>query len=595
MSKNPLNALVQRLFGNHFMGIGLPKRDPNIAFLSVAWNKFSRPELSPAKQVEEWDANYGKPWAFFKVLLPHLKQLNGYQKLDADERYSHVNRALGYAVPVIDEIYYRFRRRGGSPDHWQRAETVDMAIDSTKELIKGLSVVFRQDYRLPNYRYAAIRPRIKLVAVRLFELTWILQHLCALRYRSMPTGYLAQVNKVFHVLMHYEDVLGEYALLSESNLRFELDRKLRDGGIQTKMTPLQLYIQVQVFSMIDPMTWRLGNLHVIADYLPSVIGGIQALVDEEDEQGELERGVCRVVYDQDLPPVKERAVATRDRPAYLIDFSPLLDHLDADVAESRNMMTSRQEKIPPMPPTHAHFNDTDRFLVLSRLREALLDRQQQAPARLYNAADTLHLLVGHALIHRFVLDKGRLSPEKFEDSYALALALSQGSAILTQMEDSQDEQEENPHGWKLADKTGGEGAKETVLKTMESDQGRSFAIGDMTAVADSADSLEALRLGVVSRLSRLADGSLELVIQTLANRFLPVSLSLGKRSALRWAGFLVMDKKGEESVILQRHPLMHEGQKVRIHLDGKRVDRQLGEARVMMSETESYPLMTVPS
>ncbi len=249
MPKKPIH---QRLFQlakhkfRHFFGLDLAKREIELNFIFSQSRRGKRPVLNKTEIVEEFTAFGLEAEGVLRKALRDLEQANK-SKINGFKRFGFNKIYLTRTYPTLVRLQNKYRIDGRIPDDNVRKDELEKSIRILEEFIISYQHCFSFFYGMPNWIYVFLGKDISICAVRIFELTEMLQEFRALRYMPLPANFWASVNKVFHVMNVYESV--DKALPTIKSQMH--NHKTTDESVSLQ----HLFINIQLFGYFDTLNF----------------------------------------------------------------------------------------------------------------------------------------------------------------------------------------------------------------------------------------------------------------------------------------------------------------------------------------------------
>lgn len=554
----PVHLLLERLKQMNLFGMGLPKRD-KLRVWEPQWNRFIKLDTDRSELLATWDALQDTPLLQLQEIDGFLKKLNRFKKTGRGERFSLFNLAMDYSVPILEGLYCRYRQGGGVADGAKRAEIMELAIEVSKGLAEGYLILFELDYQLPNWRYGKVRDRLPEYAFRVMEMVWFLQFLYAMRYRPMPANYLYAVNRLVYLLLAYESIEGSRFMRITTRFLPSLERDALGRAQALSWSVRELFVAIQLFTRVEVSLWPTDHLHVIGSYLRNWAGQIAVY---RDPGGELAANVWWLHYAQEGPILPRRPEGSAMDPnpeAICLDISPLLTALGKDLEIARQRIRDYGPRMTLEMPLLA-LNDPDRLAVVGGLLRDWQGQGEPLPEISDRFRDALEMRVyiSFGQAYPILNDMVELTRDRFLEKHRLNCSLSQGSAILSNT-DPDAESKSKQNIWQLS----GDPATDAMvqLRTRESDRGRGMRVGDLLAMTLTLATEYQPCLGWISRLIRLPNQVVVIMVQMLTTSVEAVRLTRSG-TLLPLPGLFYESGQDSWRLVVPRHPLLTLGVEV---------------------------------
>ncbi len=117
-----------------------------------------------------------------------------------------------YAPPLCEKIKLlitQFEKRPSVHEDTKRLELAEHAVHAVKQAITGYKQLYAELYESSNYLYGPQRGTANEIVCRLIDLLCLEQILLSTLHLPIPSVSIKTLNKLFHVLCHYEPQLIE--------------------------------------------------------------------------------------------------------------------------------------------------------------------------------------------------------------------------------------------------------------------------------------------------------------------------------------------------------------------------------------------------
>ncbi|MBF0368128.1 MAG: hypothetical protein HQL52_01620 [Magnetococcales bacterium] len=557
----------------HIFGIGLPKRDQKITLVWVPGRY--KMQLPGAEELSQrWNRQFeaGEMATLLGDIAAYLTKMLKASNLTLEERSNRLKMALLYAFPVMENIYFRYRKKVTIPASDAYSAMLNGAIQAAEALLKGYGNLFDLYYRRPNYRYAKIRDQVPETAFHILELIWLLQHLNGLLYRNLPPVYLGMANKLYFMLRSYESVEERYHHLSSSGLGLETG--LAGFSVPHLGTDSfeSLYIKIQLWSMLDSQRWSPSDLHFLTAFLESHKN--QVRIDPCDGQAP-GKGEALIAFGQEIPPVLGQGEPGKKRD-YLFSLEAIRNVLEGylkgglgEVSGGGNGVTEGEPlfRLHPMERPH----------LLQGLKRDFSLGSVGIKRPHFRKDPDLHLFFGFMNAYAMIRNRREKGAEKFREESSFHLTLARSSSVLTNVEDKRDLEEINQ--WQIDPEVTGRG--EIQLHLIEGYATRPFRIGTMVAFARPPD--YTFSVGYVSRIVREEENLVDFSVRLLSADSQPSLIHrLFEEDEAGDPLKIIHFRKGKRMFCLYPrlpgyHPLLRMGETVSIPFNDKHYKFKLGQ------------------
>ena len=506
MSPNIIDSVLKRVcvVGKN----DLPQRQFKLNFdLPVTLTGNAHPPEQRLRELQaELRLHENAPLSQLEFAIEQLSYLANF-KLSVRKRFS-ILELIGLEIAsLVRRVYIQYRDEHDLSASEARKRNLDRILEVVRLLIAGYLRVFQSLAELPDYRYRGQRKRLREVGMRVLELIYVEQRICALLYQLFPVQRWRDVNQVFFFLWHYERENEPRPMM------ICLPSHLRGQGLAKskgqRMSPKQLYISIQLFGFVDCYTWPIGFVQVLDNYIKLFEPEIAI---KPDIGTELESGHLLTFFKGDRPPVYRRTGS--QSVASLIDVSTLKRNVSNDFA-SLHSLDEAQAILEVSPPLSV-LDKSQRFTFIEMLKYKLQPHQRRDNREVINAYR------GFTIISGFMNCYNQLTKNaKKSSSNKGVLQMSLNDMLAGRASSLADDSRDVKHGeWFVVnDSKGG-----VLVRTKETRYLVSMAVGELALFNQLNDPAGALQLGYISRLMRLGQGDVSVTLQKLSSRLESVVL-----------------------------------------------------------------------
>ncbi len=255
------------------------------------------------------------PVLLLSTVADHLKMLNRY-KVTQPTRLRHLDIAYRYSYAAILEVYTDFHIKEEFPESEKRRYALVSSIRAIRGLSIGYKLIFQHYYSLPDKLFNAVQNRVQLLAFKVIELSYMEQHLSALRYQKFPEQSWRDCNQLFFAMEKID--LVNKAYLFRGCLHGVEDRISSAENSRFKYANIkQLYIVLHLMGLMDVISWPFPLLNKMETYIYDESANVKL---KPDKRVALKTGDLIIYHEQICPPLYER-IDMSDQSAFLLDIS----------------------------------------------------------------------------------------------------------------------------------------------------------------------------------------------------------------------------------------------------------------------------------
>jgi hypothetical protein len=531
-----------------------------------------------------WRELNAHPIELLREIDRYLGRLNT-EPVPAARRAEWVDRALQYACPAIRRIYSDEYKEDALPESHDRREGLVAAIKVCNQLATGFKHQLNLDFALPDGRYAKVRERVRLTALRILELIRMEQRLRAMRYQKLPTKVWLDCNRIFFALAQVEDVTEMRPALT--CLQVKLDRK--PGEVSRRPPPQtsirQIYLVIQLYGLMDTNTISSRKMHLVDAHIGKVLDSLNIF---PDDGSPLQPGELIIYSNQDGPAHFERQQeqtinqsGMRERVLGLkVDIVPLEAQL---AAEHRRLLALFETDADGKPRVVTDQEDLARLLAVDVMCDRLRLKRRKDKREYVIGQSVLYVYNGFMSVYKLLVDMAVEDEDtraELADDNELRDALAGRSALIAaDVESSEFGQ------WFILDKSEGG----VHVKTQESQFTTAMFIGQVLAFSYTREELQQPKLGYVVRLSRSTAGEIEVTIRILSSQAIATAVQsrfLSQNDMALPAMLLRDTEDGEvsERLVLHHSHRLSPGTPIQVELDGGQREYYITEQQEMQRE-----------
>ena len=556
--------------------------------------RFSRKELEPP--VTFWKDLNLHPIELLRDIDRYLKRINT-ERLSDVKRLAWVEQSLTYACPAIRKIYSEQYKADALPESHDRREGLVAAASVCNQLATGFKRQLFLDYNLPDAQYAQVRARVRLFALRIFELIRMEQRLRSMRYQKLPGNVWRDCNRIFVTIAQCEDITEHHQALTCMHLQADsLAREL--GRRQSASTSIRhIYMAIQLYGLMDTNSVSSRNMHVIDGYLERVIDTLDI---KPDDGSPLLTGEVIIYSNQkspaffnrqkdNIPPsvstIREKGLAIR------IDVIPLEILL---MGEHKKLLSLFEGEKEDQEKVVMDQEDLARLLVVDVMCDRLRMKQRKDKREYIIGQKILYVYNGFMSVYKLLVDIAQEDEDIHEELVSdneLRDALAGRSALIASgVESSECGQ------WFVQDRSEGG----VHIKTQESQFTTAMFIGQLLSFSFSREGLQKPTLGYVARLNRGSIGEIEVTIQILSKypRATAIQSEFLRKNDMALPAMLLEDEEAGtriERLVLHHSHHLSPGTTVQIELEEKHREYVIGDLLQMQREFIVYGLLPAGS
>jgi len=495
--------VVGRLLNINFSGRdALPAREFSLQFNLPAQmkDKRYRPEQNLSALQKELRTYQDAPLSQLELAIAQLQFLVRYE-CPLKKRLAMLELVGGEVSALIRRIYRQYRDEYSASGNSSRKHNLDHLLELIRLLTVGFQQVFFSLYQLPEYRYQGQRKRLVKVGMRILELFYVEQRVCALCYQLFPPQRWRDFNQVFFVLW----LCGEVNELQP--LMIDLPGHLRSSEVASNKTqqimPRQLFISVQLFGSVDCYTWPSEFVQVLDSYIKLFEPELEI---KPDDGVELQCGHLLTFSNSERPPLYRRT--NPQGVGFLIDILALKHQVGHDYACLNSL--EENEVLQRVSAPLSVLSQTQRLAFVDMLQNKLQPRQRRDERIVIEAYRDFTVVSGFMNCYK-KLPKGSKKPVTRDSVLSISLddMLAGRSSVLA--DDSRDVK----HGewYVINDSKGG-----VLVRAKETRYLVALGVGQLVLFSPLTDSSTPAQVGYVSRLLRSGLGEISVTIQKLSSQ-----------------------------------------------------------------------------
>ncbi len=510
----------------------LPERKLRIQFeLPKTHNDKQRaPELNVRELQKELRQHKDMPLNQLELAIDQLHRLSKYQ-CGVRKRAAMLEMVGNELAPLICDTYDQYREEAGVPESEARRRNMDKLIELIRLLCLGQQQLFNEIYLMGDFGYRQYRERLNLSGIRILELLYVEQRVCAQRYQLFGPQRWRDINQVFFVLWLYERVDEPHVM--QINLPGALRKAATTKNNQRqRLSAKQLFISIQLFGLADCYTWPNEFVQVLDNYIKLFEPQINITPDGGTE---LKPGHLLTFYNWERPPLYRRTgsrgsgclIDITAMKRQIIEDSAILNSLDAEAALLK------------ISPPLSVLENGQRLTFMEMLQYKLQPHQRRDNREVIEAYRDFTIISGFMNCYKKLSAK----PEKVDQKAKNVLELSLDEMLAGRSSALADDSRDVKHGeWFVVnDSAGG-----VLVRTKETKYLVSMEVGDLALFKQVNDPSGPLQLGFISRLMRPGQGEINVTLQKFSDRVECVALQTPQmhKSGQAVPGFLLRSMRG---------------------------------------------------
>ena len=499
-----------------YFGIGLPNRNLDLNFsLPTPGKRGKKPNVNNLKLISQFKEFVDTPSLLFTELEKYLLTLNRYN-IKLSDRIMVSNICLKYFYPIMLKVFNKYRDDGGIPDGQNKIVEIEQTEKVLVLLIKSYKLIFQQDYNSSCFSYARNRRRFNFCAVRLLELIYYRQRLLSLRYTLLEASSWQASHQIYGIIKQYENATKRYPILSH-HLFKKNNNKNKTKSVQRKSVE-EYYMAIQLYSIIDQLSWHTKALPFIDNYLSYITPTIVPII---CIGGVISPAEMIVYYGQKDAPYYKHKKNNGAPLAWTFNFTPLLVQLKLDRKDLFYANTKNNEFL--VPRFLKKILPEYRLPLIEGLAKLVLTDSSNNMILSSVPYDNIRIYSGIVEIYDKLIDV--IHPHVVNaDSRKFRDAMAQRSSTLSEDKDASEES--------LWFKCNTESSGMLCLKTMESQYTESYYIGSLVLIEDYSITPSQLRIAKVTKINRIyKDKYVQFSVKYLGSDAIPVMIKSAKNGA----------------------------------------------------------------
>ena len=491
-----------------YFGIGLPNRDLDLNFsLPTPSKRGEKPNTDNRQLLRQFKELLATPSLLLTEIEEYLITLNRYD-VTLEDRLIVSNIGLRFFYPIMLNIFNKYRDDGGIPDGKNKVADIEQVEKILTLLIKSYKLIFQHDYNSSRFHYAKNRLRFNFCAMRLLELIYYRQRLLSLRYTLLETSSWLVAHQIYGIMSEYENVTKRYPVLSHHLFK---DNNNNTRKVQRKSIE-DYYMDIQLYAIIDQLSWHTKALPFIDDYLSCITPSI---VPVRYIGGVIAPAEMVVYYGQKEPPhydtqKKDDEISL----AWTFNFTPLLVQLKLDRKALYHANAEKNEFL--VPKFLRKILPEYRLPLIEGLETLVVMDSSNYTALGSEPYDDIRIYSGIAEIYDKLKDVFQ-PHSKNADSRKFRDAMAQHSSALSEDRDGSEES--------LWFKCDSHSSDTLCLKTIESQYTESYHIGSLVLIEDYSTTPSQLNIAKVTKINRIyKDKYVQFSVKYLGSDALPVTM-----------------------------------------------------------------------
>ena len=482
--------------------------------------------------IKRWHELRTHPEALLREVAAFLRPTNR-EKADTLDRIYLAETSLNTVTRGINIIYNKYLQQNEFPEPEIQRDNLNLALDTIHQISTAYKHVFLQEYESFNSPMKLISDRVRHAGFRIIELAQIEQRLLAATYKTLPNISWKDLNQVFFIIWHFD------GLSQPRKLSGALAVKAKNGkvtfSVEQPRSPLQLYLSIQLFGLIDGSSFPNKVQHITDAYL--------SLLDYKIPIGnyngeELVDGQLVIAKNQSQPP--HFKMQNIEKPAIQLDIFDLWRIVKKDADAQAKINSGVADKISP---ALATLNETDRTPHINALIKKLRHYTRQDTRKHTITARPLRIFIGFSDSHKAIEEASGHIDDDASMRTGLLHALSENSASI-----ADNNQQIKDERWFLMDESDG-GLR---VRTQVSRFTTKISVGQIVAFNDISSDTPDLNLGFISRINRLNDVETDISVVKLGEHVKSIIIQdkLRTKKEAAMIGFLIQMNERASQIVL---------------------------------------------
>jgi len=502
--------------------------------------------------VQRWHQLHTQPKTLLLEVANFLRPTNR-EIVDTLDRLYVAETSLNTIVHAINIIFNQYLKDEHFPESESQRQYLSIALDAVQQINTAFKKIFMEEHASFNSPIKLINDRVRHAGFRILELIQIEQRLLASSYQKLPDISWRDLNQVFYVHWFYNNYSLKRDISGCLKLK-KLDEKINFTGDQPK-TPLQLYLTIQLFGLVDGNSLPNKIQHILDAYLSFVDYRIPI----NDYDGEnLIDGQLIISHNQAKSP--QFKAQNFDIPALQLDIFDLWRVIKKDAAAQLRISSGMSDSISP---ALATLNETDRIpFVETIVKQLRFYSRENDREQLANSAQ-LRIFVGFTNCHKALLRKTNTQQTAVNQDMELMEILAETSSSL-----SEGSQQTSREPWYLIDESEG-GLR---VRTQTSKTTTKTAVGKIVVFSSLQDEYTNLKLGFITRILRLNDKEIDISIVKIDGSATSILVKDEKRPNKKEAamiGFFIYVNGRYSQLVLPNSWTVKPHQTLEAHLEDK--------------------------
>ena len=415
--------------------------------------------------------------------------------LKPDKRVELVKHILGIVYPVMLRHYVLYQDKIISlPESHERRDAILACIEISTQSAVAYKQLFKELYTPKSIGYRRVRDVLVETGGRILEMTRLEQRFRALRHQKLPPTNWLDINRAFFSLLVHGDADAPITLFGTIGFS---QRQVRSGK------PLQLYISIQLFGLMDAQSWSTRLFHAPDAYLDCVDN---AIVIEPETGKDMTPGCLLTHIDNKGPPLFQREPRMPE-PRICIEYPNLYNRMVVDYEELAKMKFIGRFDASKLSQPLLELEPIERFPFLEAMLFGLRPRERKQKRHAAFGHETLRIYFGFKDVYNLLMDLASKDVRRIAESRAFMDTLAGFSAGVLD-----DQSASKRSRWEIANfSTGG-----LLVITRETSFTVPIQIGSLVAFIPNKDVKRPL-LGYVSRIHRPNDQQVEVAIVRLSS------------------------------------------------------------------------------
>jgi len=433
-----------------------------------------------------------------QLIQEGVKFLEQYNKceLKPNIRFSLTQAILESTASCLTDLYRKYVSKGASfPESAERKTDLTACVNLMHNLILSYKILLAHDYTLPLKKFNQQRERVRVITIKIIELSLWLQRYQAIRFQRLSAQDWKEFNTVFFIYASIFDIreateMTDNLVLYKASGVFSVNTERR--------SVVSLYLSVQLFGMLDITSWPSRSVLMIEQYLDKQ----EDLLDFNLDKPETAFEDFIVTYaNADTPPLFEEKETSFN--CCYINLAKLKRQIKRELDEiDRKKFIGEKDKKRLQPQGKVDDLSENQGL-LTLLNKNLSSITRSSNRKSLYGSRTVQVYSGLAESYRLLYELGRQPSHREQDSGFHDAAARHSSLLVDDLSSELECQ------WLVMN----ESDTGLLIRTVETKYMHTMEVGHVVAIRNEEEGGDSFpQLGYITRLDRLRDGELDVAI-----------------------------------------------------------------------------------